>query len=125
LDCFYRENIIIRKTKYSHHCIQALNHECKSFFLLKCLGNDIQPTLILALDTTYEIKDHQNRWYRGRIISQEMERVQVHYDGFADKYDDWINRSQASKRFAKLGTRPIFYKKESARGTIIRLKDII
>ena len=52
----------------------------------------------LTVDSLVEALDVQNLWYPARVIQMEGSKVLLHFLGWGDEWDEWIERDSARLR---------------------------
>jgi len=56
----------------------------------------------LCVDFNCDIRDIMGQWCTGTIIEKKKSRVKVAYDGFSDKFNEWIDSKKDFLRFAPM-----------------------
>ena len=52
----------------------------------------------LTVDSLVEALDVQNLWYPARVIQMEGSKVLLHFLGWGDEWDEWIERDSSRLR---------------------------
>lgn len=54
------------------------------------------------INNRIDVLDEKNKWLEGRVININIDKIQIHYKGYVNKYDEWIY--MGSSRLAEIGT---------------------
>ncbi|KNC99570.1 uncharacterized protein SPPG_04959 [Spizellomyces punctatus DAOM BR117] len=113
LPSFFSQDLVKKKKKVSRKSIKGRKsssaNERDDDFLEPVILPPIINSRKLALpancpafhiDAIVEVRDGAKTWWPGRVVTVQSGKVCVHYDGWGDQYDEWIDCESQRIRLA-------------------------